>query len=199
MRSYEAVVVVAAVAFMGCTKEISSEERLDRETRSDEVKEAPDAEALSKLSCKNIEPDLNKARSDTTPETQRVVTYIDLYDGLRKKTQTFEEAMSRNPDLAFKEGSQEIVAAKDTCIQQTADVRVEFERYVRDLVDVPIVDEVKGGATVKVARLEFTTLRKAIEVLSPDDKDQLLARVASAEKRVESAGETTERKKKKDR
>lgn len=197
MRFHFAALAFAAAFLLGCPKEISSEERLDRETRSDAVKEAPDAEALSKLDCKNIEPDLNKARSDTAPETSRVMSYIELYDGLRKKTQTFEEAMTRNPDLAFKEGSQEIVAAKDTCVQQTADVRVEFERYVRDLVDVPIVDEVKGGATVKVARLDLNTLRQAIEVLSPDDKDQLLARVASAEKKVEASGEKTERKKNK--
>lgn len=196
MRLYAAVVALAAVGLTGCPKDISSEERLDRETRGDAVKETPDAEALAKLDCKNIDPELNKARSDNTPETNRVTTYIELYDTLRKKTQTFEEAMSRNPDLAFKEGSQEIVAAKDTCVQQTADVRVEFERYVRDLVDVPIVDEVKGGATVKVARLDMTTLRQAIEVLSPDDKDQLLARVNSAEKKIEVAGEKTERKKK---
>jgi hypothetical protein len=196
VRLYAAVVAFAAVGLLGCPKEISSEERLDRETRSDAMKDAPDADQLAKLSCKDVEADLGKARSDSRPETDRVLSYVELYERLRKNTQTFEEAMTRNPDLAFKEGSQEIVAAKDNCVQQTADVRVEFERYVRELVDVPIVDEVKGGATIKVARLDLNTLRQAIEVLSPDDKDQLLARVNNAEKRVETAGEKTERKKK---
>lgn len=196
MRLFAAVVAFASIVLSGCPKDVSSEDRLDRETRRDAVTETPDAEALAKLDCKNIEPELNKARSDTATETNRVLTYIELYDELRKKTQTFEDAMSRNPDLAFKEGSQEIVAARDTCVQQSADVRVEFERYVRELVDVPIVDEVKGGATVKVARLEMGALRQAIDVLSPDDKDQLLARVASAEKKVQASGEKAEPRKK---
>lgn len=187
----------AAAALTGCPKEISSEERLDRETNSKPVSDAPDAEQLAKINCKNIDEELNKARSDSRPETDRVLSYIELYQDLQKKTQTFEEAMARNPDLSYKEGSQEIVQAKDTCVQQTADVRVEFERYVRELVDVPIVDEVKGGATVKVARMDFGTLRQAIDVLAPDDKDQLLSRLASAEKRVESAGESGGRKKNK--
>ncbi|MFL5318315.1 MAG: hypothetical protein ACJ790_01565 [Myxococcaceae bacterium] len=190
MRLLAALVALTALTLTGCPKEISSEERLDRETQGGPTKDAPDAEALAKINCKNIDEDLAKARSDTRPETDRVLSYIDLYQSLQKKTQTFEEAMSRNPDLSYKEGSQEIVGAKDTCIQQTADVRVEFERYIRDLVEVPVVDEVKGGTTVKVARLDFGTLKQAIEVLSPDDKDQLLSRVASAEKRVEPQGET---------
>jgi hypothetical protein len=85
------------------------------------------------------------------------------------------------------------VDAKELCVQQTADVRVEFERYVRDLVKTPVVDEVRGGNTVKVARLDFSTLRMAIETLSPDDKDQLLARVANAEKTIQSRPDDTKR------
>ena len=103
---------------------------------------------------------------------------------LRKRTQTFEEAMTRNPDLQYREGAGAIVNAKEVCIQQTADVRVEFETYMRELVDVPTVQEIKGGNTVTIARLDFNTLRQAIEALAPDDKDSLLNRVAAAEKKV---------------
>jgi hypothetical protein len=54
---------------------------------------------------------------------------------------------------------------------------------------VPTVQEIKGGATVVIARLDFNTLRQAIETLSPDDKEQLLTRVANAEKKVSSVTE----------
>jgi len=58
---------------------------------------------------------------------------------------------------------------------------------VRELVDVPTVQEVKGGNTITVARLDFNTLRQAIETLNPDDKEQLMSRVGNAEKKVAPA------------
>lgn len=171
----------------GCVKEISSDERLERETQNLAVKDTPGAAELQKLTCDDTTEPLNKARNVNRPETDRLVDYIELYSSLRKRTATFEEAMNRNPDLSYREGSQHIVNAKDTCVQQTADVRVEFETYIRELVDVPTVQEIKGGNTVTIARLDFNTLRQAIETLEPDDKDALLTRVANAEKKVAPA------------
>lgn len=180
--------IAATVFFLsvtGCAaKEITSDERLDRETGNLAVKDTPKAGELEKLSCENASEDLAKARNVNRPETDRLMDYINLYDSLRKRTQTFEEAMSRNPDLQYREGADKIVGAKEVCIQQTADVRVEFETYMRELVDVPTVQEIKGGNTVTIARLDFNTLRQAIETLAPDDKDNLLNRVANAEKKV---------------
>lgn len=182
-----AVATVVLLSTTGCVKEISSDERLDRETRNLGVSETPEASELAKLSCENITEDLARARNVNRPETDRLVDYINLYETLRKRTATFEEAMVRNPDLSYREGSQQLVAAKDTCIQQTADVRVEFETYTRELVDVPTVQEIKGGNTVTIARLDFNTLRQAIEALNPDDKEQLVMRVDTAEKKVAKA------------
>ncbi|MFB1481092.1 hypothetical protein [Corallococcus sp. RDP092CA] len=168
----------------GCVKEITSDERLERDTRSVAVKDAPGVEALSKLTCDDTSAPLNKARDVNRPESDRLVDYVNLYSSLKDRTHTFEEAMARNPDLSYREGSQGLVNAKDTCIQQTADVRVEFETYLRELVSVPTVQEIKGGNTVTVARLDFSTLRKAIEALDPDDRESLLQSVNAAEKRV---------------
>jgi hypothetical protein len=179
-----AVATVVLLSATGCVKEISSDDRLDRETRSIGVSETPEASELAKLSCENITEDLARARNVNRPETDRLVDYITLYETLSKRTATFEEAMLRNPDLSYQEGSQQLVAAKDTCIQQTTDVRVEFETYTRELVDVPTVQEIKGGNTVTIARLDFSTLRRAIEALAPDDKEHLLARVDAADKKV---------------
>ncbi|QAT85596.1 hypothetical protein EJ065_4036 [Corallococcus coralloides] len=170
----------------GCVKEITSDERLERDTRSVAVKDAPGVEQLSKLTCDDTTAPLNKARDVNRPESDRLVDYVNLYSSLKDRTHTFEEAMARNPDLSYREGSQSLVSAKDTCIQQTADVRVEFETYLRELVDVPTVQEIKGGNTVTVARLDFGTLKKAIETLDPDDRESLLQRVNAAEKRVSS-------------
>jgi hypothetical protein len=185
MHRLSTAATVLLLSVSGCmAREISSDERLDRETGNLAVKDPPKAGELEKLTCENTAEELNKARNVNRPETDRLMDYITLYDSLRKKTQTFEEAMTRNPDLQYREGAGAIVNAKDVCIQQTADVRVEFETYMRELVSVPTVQEIKGGNTVTIARLDFNTLRQAIEALDPDDKDALLSRVDNAEKKV---------------
>ncbi len=188
MRRLLAAATVLSLSTIGCVKEISSEERLDRETQY-ATRDTPDEASLAKVNCDDTGDALNQARNVNRPETDRVLSYIDLYTSLIKRTTTFEEAMTRNPDLHYTEGSQRLVAAKETCIQQTADVKVEFETYVRELVDVPTVQEIKGGNTVTVARLDFNTLRQAIETLNLDDKEALITRVGSAEKRVSPASE----------
>ncbi|MFL5355722.1 hypothetical protein [Archangium sp.] len=183
-----AVATVLLLSATGCVKEISSEERLERDSPSLAARDnTPDAAALGRVHCDDTSDALVQARNVNRPETDRVMSYIDLYTSLMKRNATFEEAMSRNPDLNYTEGSAKLVAARENCIQQTADVKVEFETYVRELVDVPTVQEVKGGNTITVARLDFNTLRQAIETLNLDDKDTLMGRVATAEKRVAPA------------
>ena len=179
-----AVATVLLLSATGCVKEISSDERLDRETEFLTARSTPDAAQLGKLNCDDTEAALSQARNVNRPETDRVLSYIELYTSLVKRNTTFEEAMTRNPDLHYTEGSQKLVSARNNCIQQAADVKVEFETYVRELVSVPTVQEIKGGNTVTVARLDFNTLRQAITTLNPDDKEQLLGRVLNAEKVV---------------
>jgi hypothetical protein len=181
------LVAVAAVAMgsFSCAHEVTSDERLENATKTSNVKEALGAKDLQKIKCDDTAADLAKARNENKPETDRVAGYIDLYESLKSRSAKFDEAMSRNPDLAYQEGSQELISAKEQCIQQVADVRLEFERYVRELVDVPTVQEIKGGATVVVARLDFGTLKQAIETLNPDDRESLLNKVSNAEKKVE--------------
>ena len=180
---------VAGVAFvlgsLSCAHEVTSDERLERETKASTVKEAMGAKELEKIKCDDTAAAIASARNENKPETDRVAGYIELYESLKGRSAKFDEAMTRNPDLAYQEGSQTLIAAKEQCIQQVADVRLEFERYVRELVDVPTVQEIKGGATVVVARLDFGTLKQAIETLNPDDRESLLNKVSNAEKKVE--------------
>lgn len=174
-----------ALLFTSCVKEISSDERLERETKRSEALSSATASDLVKMRCDDITSELSKARDDTAPEEKRLTIYTDLFDRVKDRTSKFEEALSRNPDLAYQEGSQEIIAARDGCIQSAADVRLDFEGLVREIIQLPVVDEYRDGKPVKAARLSFETLRGAIEKLSLDDKDALLTRLANAEKTVE--------------
>lgn len=179
------VTLSTALLFTSCVKEISSDERLDRETKRSEALTSSTAGDLKSMKCDDITSELSKARDDTAPEEKRITIYTDLFDRVKDRTAKFEDALSRNPDLAYQEGSQEIIAARDGCIQSAADVRLDFEGLVREIVQLPVVDEYRDGKPVKAARLNFDTLRTAIEKLGLDDKDTLLTRLANAEKTVE--------------
>ena len=192
MRTLAGSATALFLAISGCVKEISSDERLERETQSSLSGDVLDADALARVNCKDVEEQLASAKSESRSEADRVLVYVDLFRSLKTRTEQFEESMRRNPDLSFKEGSQEIVKARDLCVEQFADVRVEFDKYVRELVDFAVVDEVRGGATVKVARLDFEVLRKGINALAPADADLLLQRVSNAERKLGITPPTTE-------
>ncbi|HEY0880354.1 MAG TPA: hypothetical protein VGD87_02430 [Archangium sp.] len=173
-----------ALLMTGCVKEISSEERLERDTKKAEysVESAGD---LLKLKCDDITSSLSKARDESAEESKRLLTYTDLFEQVKDRNARFDEALNRNPDLAYQEGSAEVISARDGCIQAAADVRLDFEGLVREIINLPVVDEIRDGKPVKAARLNFDSLRDAIEKLSLDDKDALLTRLANAEKTVE--------------
>jgi len=181
------LIVLAAFLSSACAHEITSDERLDRETRREEKGTAATAEELLKLKCDDLSKQLAVARSDSTPEEKRLSAYVSLLTDLRERSHRFEDAMTRNPDLAYREGSEELVAARDTCVQASADVRVELETLVREVVRMPTVQEIKGGSTVTVARLDFELLRAAIEKLEVDDEDYLMNQVDNAEKKIQNA------------
>jgi hypothetical protein len=167
---------------------MSSEERLDRATAGvSAARPLPPPDELVRIRCTDVETELAKARNVDRPETERVQSYGELYTALKQKTQVLQDALQRNPDLSYQADAEKIRATRDSCVQQTADVRVEFERYVRELVDVPIVQEVRGGRTVSVARLDFGALRRAVLVLDPEDRESMLQRVGLAEKRIEAS------------
>ncbi len=178
-------VLCALSVSTACVKEISSDERLERETARSESLRSNTAAELGKIKCQELADELQKARDLGKSEEERLTVFTDTYDRLKTRTARFDEAMSRNPDLAYQEGSQDLVGAREACIQLTADVRLELEGFIREIMQVLVVEEIKGGATVKAARLEFAPLRAAIEKLELDDRDNLLTRIANAEKQVD--------------
>lgn len=188
MRVRLAAGLSALIFTAGCAHNgPSSDERLDQETKGIDAPDDTIRRAdLAKINCNDTGAQLAQARSDNRPEIERLNTYMSLYASLKKRVETFDEAMSRNPDLRYQDGNQPLVAAREVCIDQKADLEREFGTYVREIVDVPTVQEVKGGATYTVARLDFTTLKRAIQELHPDDEDSLIGKVNAAEKRVAS-------------
>jgi len=182
------IVAALSAAFLfaaGCAHEISSDERLDRETRRSDSMKSATADDLVKMRCDDITSELSKARDDSAPEEKRMGIYSELFDKVKERTTRFDDALTRNPDLAYQEGSQTIISARDGCIQSAADVRLDFEGLVREIIALPVVDEYRDGKPVKAARLSFDILRSAIEKLDLDDKEQLMTRLANAEKTVE--------------
>ena len=85
--------VTLAVSTTGCVKEISSDERLERETAKTDVKEALGAKDLQKIKCDDTAANLAKARNENKPETERVTDYIELYESLKGRSAKFDEAM----------------------------------------------------------------------------------------------------------
>ncbi len=179
------ILTVTLLFSFGCVKEISSEERLERDTRRSDSSGSATAEELLKLKCDDITQELTRARDESKPEPQRITTYGELFDKVRDRNARFEDAISRNPDLAYQEGSANVIAARDSCNDAQADVRHDFETLVREIVQVPVVDDYKDGKAVKAARLDFELLREAIDALGLDDKDALHQRLNNAEKTVE--------------
>lgn len=163
----------------------TSDQRLDQDTRGLQVEKAIRRSDLVKINCRDVQDDLKECRNTTRSETERMKSYIALYRSLEKRANTFEVAMARNPDLAYDEGNEPLVAAKDQCVQATADVKLELEKYVRDIIRFPTVREVKGGATRTVPRLDFDVVREAIRVLNLDDKAQLNNRLDDAQRQVD--------------
>jgi outer membrane murein-binding lipoprotein Lpp len=190
-------VVGVSLSLSGCIKEITSDERLERETKKSDASKTSTAGDLLRLKCDDLKPSWNAARDEQQTEEKRLVTYIDVYDEAKKRTQQFDDAMNRNPDLNFQETAQELVSARDGCNETTADVRREFETLVREVTQVPVVDDYKSGQQVKVPRLSFDKMREAVTKLELDDKEALLLKISQAEKTVETVKGDSGGKKKK--
>jgi hypothetical protein len=175
-------VVVAAVAFsiQACHKGISNEERLERDTRQTHVDKLATSSEFARLRCDDASNTLFKARDDAQPEGERLKIYVDLYLSLQNRTKKLDAAIARNPDLAYQEGSQDVLDRQETCLRQATDVRIETERVLRDLAETPTVQEIQGGNIVVVPRVDFAVLRRAIEAIDIDDKQGLLQAIDNA-------------------
>ncbi len=185
--------VTATVGLAGCVKEVPSDERLDRATRSTDAAKSKDFGELLRLKCEELQPAWAKLRDEASEERQ-LGGYLDLFAELASRSGEYDRATSRNPDLLYHTDSQQLVDARDQCVQMTADVRVELETKLRDIVSLPVIDDIRGNRPVKVARLNLDKVREAIEKLELEDREELLRKLSTAEKQLGGGGASKPRR-----
>ncbi|MCL2626986.1 MAG: hypothetical protein FWD46_09300 [Cystobacterineae bacterium] len=167
--------------FVGaCHKGPTNEERLERATRQTNI----DKSEFATLRCDDAPGALFKARDENRPEGERLKTYVDLYLSLENSKKRLDEAIARNSDLAYQEGAQTILNNQEACSRHLTDVRIELERFVRDLADTPTFQEIRGNNIAVVPRVDFGVLRRAIEAIEMDGKQDLLRSVDTAEQKL---------------
>jgi hypothetical protein len=197
MTPRASALALAASLLFGCVHDKSSDQRLDEATDFPPPKEAMKPEQLKKLSCQDGAAGLAGVRNEKRPELDRLKEFTQLWQGIKGKADAFEVAVARNPDLLYQEDSQALADAHALCVQQSAEVRAEFDKFMRELVEVPTVQEIKGGTQVTRERLDFDALRDAIESLAPDDKEALLAKLEAAEKKIDASERPVRRRRRK--
>jgi hypothetical protein len=182
-----AVAVLSSLLGVACAHSAygpSSDQRLEDSTTAKRSTEGAD---VASVKCTDLVPRLREAKSEEKPEGERLSVLIELFNSAKDRHTKLDEAVSRNPDLIYLAGGENTKANRDECRVFFADVRSDLDRFVREISDMPVIQEVQGNRTVGVARLDYALVRTALEALAPDDKDVLTARIDSAEKRVGSA------------
>lgn len=180
------LLAVLAVFGSGCVKQISNEARLDREAPSDEVGEL-NYEQLSQISCGDTEERLKSVRQLVESEDARLNGYAELHTSLHERTQTLAMAIRRDQDLLYVEDYRSIIDAHAACEVQEAEVANEIERFVRELIAVPTVNDVRDGKRVTSLRVDSVALRGVIDALSLPDEAELYEQLLAAERSVAAA------------
>ena len=191
MRTFRAkllAVTVGALAAAGCAHPAygpSGDSRLEKavdEGRSKDTVTDVSAASLSTKSCSGYREKLMRAKSDDLPEVDRLAQFESLYKDIKSKNDYLDQALAANPDLQFS-GDTQVPKIRDECVDALADVKQAYYAFVSDISDLLVVKDVRGNPA---PRLDFKKFREAINVLNPDDRDQLLARVDAAEHRIHS-------------
>jgi hypothetical protein len=143
-----------------------------------------DGADVASLRCDEIDKKFRLMKADDKGEADHVKQMTELFTQSRDNVNKLDDAVARNPDLLYGTAGDAIKSNLDACRSTFADVSSELDRTVRDIADMPVIQEVQGRGTVDVARLDFSVVRSAIEALDPEDKDVLMGKIANGEKRV---------------
>jgi len=173
--------VAIALCIQACPKDI---DRITPITTNTNLNQLVASKEFAQLRCDDASGNLSKARNEALPEGERLKTYVDLYLSLQDRKKRLDEAIARNSDLAYQEGAQAILHQQETCSRYVTEVRLETERFIRDLVDMPTFQEIQGGNAVIVPRVDLKVLRLAIQSLDMDGTQELLQRVDNAEQKL---------------
>lgn len=144
-----------------------------------------DGAKATEFRCAELKPKYDEAKNPDRAEGERMQALMDVYVATKERSSQIEDAIARNPDLLYSRAAEVIKVNVDECRSFLADVRGDFDRFVRDVTDLPVIKEIQGNKDV--ARIDLAVVRDAIAALDPEDKDVLMKRVEAAEKKVESA------------
>jgi hypothetical protein len=192
MRS---ILTIAALLVASCAHPAygpSSDQRLESSTGEAGSSEGSDAASTK---CSDLKPKFDQARDSEKPESERMQVETDVYTNAKERAAKLEDAVNKNPDLLYSAAAEAIKGNLDECRSFYADVRSDFDRFIRDVCDLPVIKEVQGNKDV--ARIDLGILRSAIAALDPDDKDVLNNKVDAAERKVGGPSTTAKPGKKK--
>jgi hypothetical protein len=162
------------------------DERLESTLSESASTEGADAASLK---CDELQKKLKAIRVEERGEKERLKILSEVFEGARTNMNKLDDAVAANPDLLYGTAGDQVKSNLEDCRSTFADVRSELDRSVRDIVDLPVIQELQGKSMVNVPRLDFAVLRSTITTLDPDDKDVLLSKVDAAEKKVGSGSE----------
>lgn len=177
---------LAALALAACPAHTAfgpgSDERLESSVNEKASREG--GGDVAGVSCTDLLEKFRDSRSEDKPETERLKVLVEVYAASRDRREKLDSAIDRNPDLIYTTDGESTKSAQEGCRAAFADIRSDLDRYLREVVDMPIIQELQGREMVNVARLDFGLVRNAIATLDPDDKEAMLARVEAAERKV---------------
>ncbi|HCF62246.1 MAG TPA: hypothetical protein DFS52_30180 [Myxococcales bacterium] len=136
------------------------------------------------VKCDALSRKFKASRIEERTEAERLKVLVELFEKSRENTNALDDAAAKNPDLLYGSEGDAVKANLAECRATYADVRSDFDRFIRDLTELPVIQELQGREMVTVPRLDLKLLRSAIATLDPDDKDMLLGKLDMAEKRV---------------
>lgn len=173
---------LCAGLFFGCAHSAygpTSDQRLENSLSEGASTEGADATAIK---CADLKKKFDESRDADVPEGDRMHKMTDVFTNAKERSTKLDEAVSKNPDLLFGGNADVIKANLDECRSFYAEVRSDFDRFIRDVCDLPVIKDVASNKDV--ARLDLGVLRGAIVALDPDDKDVLIGKVETAEKKT---------------
>ena len=186
----QVIFLVAALSLAGCASHSAygpeSDERIDDGvSASSSQNSSADASMLMSLSCQDQAKALTAASLEAD-EAKKLKMLGDTYLKAKENFTKLDEAASSQTDLLYGKEGDQIKANLDGCRDTSAAAYSAFDRFIREIVDMPVVQEMKNRKMVNVARVNFAIVRDAIAKLDASDKEVLTGKLAAIEPTLDS-------------
>lgn len=158
----------------------AGDDRLDESISASKGGSSVDAAALMALNCKAQEKAMTAANIEAD-EKKKLITIGNAYQAAKANFAKLDEAASSQTDLLYGKEGDQIKANLEGCRETSASAYSAFDRFTRELIDMPVVQEMQNKKMINVARVDFATLRTAIDKLDASDKEVLLNKLALVE------------------